>query len=160
MGRPPKHPSLRALHGTTSHASPEVRIDPAAPLTSVPEPPEWLDTIAVAEWRRVAPELLAAGILSAIELTLLAAYCAAWSEYRHAYSEIRTHGRYFKTQNGYKQPSPAIGMMNKSLALALSYAAKLGITTIDRGRCGTKRSATEADPLADLMARRRDRGAA
>jgi hypothetical protein len=42
----------------------------------------------------------------------------------------------------------------------VSLAAKLGITTADRSKCGTKQPTSEADPLADLMARRRDRGAA
>lgn len=60
-----------------------VKLRPAAP-----EPPEWLDSEAEAEWRRVVPELDAQGLLSAVDRAILVSYVTAWSVFVRAVAEL------------------------------------------------------------------------
>lgn len=52
------------------------------------EPPKFLDRVARAEWRRVAPELERMGILTAVDQSEFAAYCQSWSEYLRSVKEL------------------------------------------------------------------------
>lgn len=46
-------------------------------LSQTPDAPDWLDHHGVQEWNRVAPALVAKGLLSAVDVTPLAHYCDA-----------------------------------------------------------------------------------
>lgn len=47
-----------------------------------PEPPDWLDDDAMAEWGRVLPDLLKLGLITRLDRQVLAQYCEAISDYR------------------------------------------------------------------------------
>jgi phage terminase small subunit len=59
-------------------------------LPKCPEPPDWLHEYAKAEWWRTAPELHLLGLLSAIDGSCLAAYCASYAMWRRASKELES----------------------------------------------------------------------
>lgn len=54
--------------------------NPILPV-EIPEAPGWLDEAALLEWNRVAPDLLALGMISRLDRQALAQYCEAVSDY-------------------------------------------------------------------------------
>lgn len=48
--------------------------------------PAWLKGKAREKWETLAPHLKQLGLLTALDLDQLAAYCESWAEFRHARS--------------------------------------------------------------------------
>src|SRR5262249_62334236 len=46
-----------------------------------PEPPAWLDPEAKAEWKRLASELVALGLLALVDRGLFTLFCETWGRY-------------------------------------------------------------------------------
>lgn len=87
-GRPSLPPFV---HQMTGNASKMNRDKLAAETTALqlhacaPEPPDWLTAGALAEWRRVVPDLLTLGWVHRLDRMQLAAYCEAvadWETFR------------------------------------------------------------------------------
>lgn len=73
-------PNVHRMRGTVAHA--DRGGAPTAPIKlrpSTPEPPDWLDAEAAAEWSRVVPELDAQGLLATVDRAILTNYCTAWA---------------------------------------------------------------------------------
>jgi phage terminase small subunit len=82
MRGPKKHPAtLRLLNGTgQGRDSGNQKVAPAPPFNrGAPEPPDWLDGEAKAEWDRVVPELERLDLLKPTDLGALVAYCENWA---------------------------------------------------------------------------------
>lgn len=88
-GRKPKPTALRILAGNPGKRRLPQR-EPK-PEAGAPACPEWLDSEAKREWRRVVGHLDAAGILTRADRAALAAYCQAWSGWLAA--ELRKRAR-------------------------------------------------------------------
>jgi P27 family predicted phage terminase small subunit len=73
-------------------------------LAECPEPPDCLGAYAAEEWRRVAPQLCALGLLTELDLPLLAVYAAAFERWRTAVELIEQTG----AQGGLREPLAAI----------------------------------------------------
>jgi phage terminase small subunit len=74
MPQPRKPNRVKDITGSVKERTSEVDLPP---VDHVPEPPEWLpNPEAIAEWRRMAPILMANRLLSAGDLPALANYCA------------------------------------------------------------------------------------
>jgi P27 family predicted phage terminase small subunit len=86
----------------------------------------------MAEWRRIAPQLLALGLLSALDLPILEIYCAAFERWRTAI-EV-TNGPYAAE----KLTAPAVRALAKvrrdAAAEMLAAAGQFGLTPLARSR--------------------------
>ena len=100
-GRKPKPSNLHVLQGTTRPDRKNRREPHPQEMEDVPEPPEFLDDVARAEWFRVGRELLSAGLLARLDTTALAAYAVTYSQWSQSIMMIRKHGMLVKTPNGY-----------------------------------------------------------
>ena len=76
-------PNLHKLRGNPSKRRHLSGIQPEIPQKE-PDPPSFLTGAAAAEWRRLAPELCRLGLLSALDVMPLAAYCASFGTLRDA----------------------------------------------------------------------------
>jgi P27 family predicted phage terminase small subunit len=76
-------PNVHELRGNPSKRRHLRGIVPETPQT-VPDPPGFLTQAAAEEWRRIAPELHRLGLLSALDVTPLAAYCQAFATWCEA----------------------------------------------------------------------------
>jgi P27 family predicted phage terminase small subunit len=107
-----------------------------------PSPPSYLKNDALEEWERVAPGLHAAGILTAVDIASLAAYCIAYGRWRSAEDAIAkmaerdalTSGLMIKTTNGNAIQNPLVGTSNKAASDMVRFAAEFGMTPSARSR--------------------------
>ena len=139
-GRRPKPRNLKVILGTDrpSRANPN---EPKVEI-SLPDPPAHLSPEALKEWERVAPELVACGIVTRLDRGILAAYCQAYGRWRQAEEALHrfakkdgaTRGLIIKTTNGNAIQNPIVGSANKAMSDMMRYAAELGLTPSSRAR--------------------------
>ena len=111
----------------------------------MPEPPDFLDDYARLEWDRVADTLFRVGTLSRIDQTMLAAYCLAYSHWRHAeedqlrmaQSDPSTHGTVIRTKKGNLVQNPLVGVANTARLHMQRLAAEFGLSPSARTQIET-----------------------
>lgn len=147
-GPAPKPTAIRELEGNPGHR-PLNRSEPK------PEPgaimPDWLPDEAKAEWSRVAPELERLGLLTKVDSSALAAYCAAYARWRAAEEALKTGGLTFVTEGGYSAQRPEIGIANKAMADIRAFCKEFGLTPSARGKMSVPGKEEPTDPMAKLL---------
>ena len=103
----------------------EPRYDAIDPTTPV----ELTDSIARAEWNRIAPLLSARGHATTVDRPTLIGYCLKYAQWikletAAAMGEFLINGK----------PNPVINMANKAYVLFLKAAVELGVTPSQRPR--------------------------
>lgn len=96
--------------------------------------PKHLDEEGQKEWRRIAKELYALGLLTKIDRSALAAYCQAYSRWVKASEEMETASLTLMTENGYQYPNPLLGIINNSLEVMRKFGVEFGMTPSSRSR--------------------------
>lgn len=121
----------------------KLKQEPIPPAGEIPAPPVHLDAYGVEEWTRIASGLYVMGILNRIDQQTLAAYCGAYSRWRHAEEELKklAAGKggdiaalVQKTISGNWIQQPLIGIANKAAGDMVKYAAEFGLTPSARAR--------------------------
>lgn len=139
MKRGPRpNPSLRLVKGG---AAPRPTKRPAQ-NDGAPRPLAFLDLVAKREWRRLAPLLHRAGLLTQLDLGPFAAYCSAFSQWRQAELVIKkmaeldpvTGGLMIKTTNGNAVQNPVVGTANKARSDMIRFASEFHLSPDSRGR--------------------------
>ena len=138
MGQKAKPTNLKVLEGNPGKR--RIKKEPKPP-DDLPVPPPHLDAYALEEWDRVANGLVVMGIIAGIDQAALAAYCMAYSRWRHAEDEIaklREKGEInalvLKTVSGNWIQQPLIGISNKAAGDMVRYASEFGMTPSARAR--------------------------
>lgn len=148
-GRPPKPTHLRLVGGNAGRR-PLPKNEPKPPV-AMPEPPQHLSDVAVAEWKRVAQVLFDVGMLTEIDAGMLGAYCQSYSDWLAAEEMLRKFGHVVKspirtittrtrnseiteTAGGYPMPSPYLPIRNRALALMRQFAGEFGMSPAARTR--------------------------
>jgi P27 family predicted phage terminase small subunit len=132
VGRRPKPTALKILQGNPSgrplnHSEPK-------PTTGIPTCPRHLNKAARTEWHRISKELLACGLLTAVDRAALACYCVAWSRWVEAEGKIATTGFVIQSPAGYPIVNPYIGIANRAMDLMAKFATEFGLTPSSRSR--------------------------
>ncbi len=130
-GRKPKPTNLYLVGGGSSGTG------QGGPSHAAPKPPTCpahLSPTAKTEWRRLAADLHAKGVLGQHDRAVLAAYCQAYGRWVEAEKKIAATPMLIKLPSGYIQPSPWLGIANKAQEIMLRYAAELGLSPVSRGR--------------------------
>jgi P27 family predicted phage terminase small subunit len=120
---------LKLLHGNPGHRRIHPELEPE-PLAAVPEPPDCLDDYAAEEWRRVAPQLLALGLLSALDIPLLALYCSAYGQWRTAVEILARE----QIPEGSARAKPLAQIRKAAAEQILRLAGEFGMTPLARSR--------------------------
>jgi P27 family predicted phage terminase small subunit len=139
-GRKPKPTHLKLITGNPGGRKLN-RAEPR-PGPLLPDAPAELSKDGLTEWKRVARRLLAAGMLTAIDRGVLAAYCQAYGRWvlaERILAELArrnpgTGGLLIKTSNGNTIQNPIVGTANKAMSDMVRYAAELGMTPSARSR--------------------------
>lgn len=130
-GPPPKPSAIKKAQGTF-HAHRSARNE-VAPPPGCPPMPTWLDAEGRAEWRRVVPQLQSLGILSEIDGSMLADYCAAHALAIKATKNYQRKGVTVKN-NGQVQRNPMIKVAQEARAQARLLAGEFGLSPSSRSR--------------------------
>ena len=117
----------------------------------LPEAPAHLTEAARAEWERVVPDLAACGLLTRIDQTGLAAYCATWGRVLTLEYTLKGEGIVMKTKKGYPVLNPTFTALQSELKQLRSFLTEFGMSPASRSRI----QAEKPEPLSDLEAFRR-----
>lgn len=103
--------------------------------------PRWLSKVAKAEWRRVAPLLLEAGMLLETDTAILGSYCTAYAGFLECKALVEKQGQIVMVESTTRTGNTSKPIRNPAVTLMLDYqramlaaAAKLGFSPFDRER--------------------------
>lgn len=130
MARLKKTAELRILEGLPGKS----RHAPVVEKGKVPRCPKWLPDRAKEEWKRVAPALHAAGLLTGLDLCALESYCLTYAKWREAEQRLAEEGLTILTPNGCLQAHPCQSASNQAQKLLLSWVKAFGLSPDSRGR--------------------------
>lgn len=127
-------------------------------VAHVPSAPAYLGRHAKAHWKKIASELVRAGVLTTVDLGALEILCSAYGEFREAYEAVYTDARgnersfreYMRGRNS--QTMPEYNAMKAAKAEYKAYATEFGITPSSRNRLELKPKKGETqDPMEALL---------
>ena len=101
-------------------------------------PPAHLDRKAKAEWKRLAPVVLKAGLLTEGDIAAFGAYCAAFSHWYHAEKDLQAKisenggSMTFETDKGYQQQIPEVSIATNARLNMIKIAREFGLTPSSR----------------------------
>jgi P27 family predicted phage terminase small subunit len=108
------------------------------------------DEVAAAEWRRLAPLLREARVVTEADRNALIAACQQWSVYQDALVQAPAHRRVLRSPNDYPIPNPYIPIANKALVHCERLWESLGLTPSARSKVTAARAPAERDPFAEF----------
>jgi P27 family predicted phage terminase small subunit len=131
-GRRPLPTAFRLLTGNRGRRPLNHR-EPRPEIT-LPPPPDHLDSIGRQEWDRVAPELYELGVLSRLDVGVLAAMCAAHSQEVTFTHLVRKHGAVLYGPKRRPYPNPMLKLAAAARRDKVRFAIELGMTPSSRTR--------------------------
>ena len=138
MRKLPTH--LKLLKGNPGKRAIKPEPEPPVP-DKPPDPPECLDEDAKNEWWRIAPELHALGLLTAVDYMSLAVYCNAYSRWITAERLLAamadkdaTRGLLLKGNAGSPMVNPLVKIARNAAADMVRFAGDFGMTPVARSR--------------------------
>ncbi|CAK0774942.1 Phage terminase, small subunit [Gammaproteobacteria bacterium] len=152
-GRKPTPTVLKLLRGNPGKRpinGSEPQYDAAEPA-----PPEELLhekwAVARGEWDRIAPQLIAAGIMKRIDQTALMAYCIAYQHWITAHEWVRDHGSFIRTKNGLFMANPHFKVAGRVFEEMKTLMTEFGLTPSSRSRLKADLPAEEFDPMEEFL---------
>lgn len=117
--------------------------------------PNWLEPEARKEWRRLAPVLIGAGILTGADAVPFAGYCQAYARWKEAEQEVTKLGMVYRDGDRVR-PNPYIAIARAAFAEVKSLAAEFGLTPRQphrdhRGRAVRGKTKKELDPMEQIL---------
>lgn len=94
-GRKPKPTAMKELEGNPGKHP--LNTSEPKPNKKAPACPKWLEPEAKKEWRRLAKQMEAIGILTEVDMAAFAGYCQAYAE--NFWNMIRNRGHYGEVRN-------------------------------------------------------------
>lgn len=131
-GTKPKPTALKKLAGNPGKRAMNKQ-EPRLPA-DMPECPDRLSDSAKVEWHRIAGELHKAGVITRVDMAILAAYCDAYARWLDILDELDSGELTYTTDKGNLVQSPLVGMANTLRLQVVRIAAELGITPSSRSR--------------------------
>lgn len=150
-GPPPKAPWLNALEGNPGKRA--RRDNVPSPKRSAPTCPEWLGAEAKAEWRRLAPRLIAMGLLTTLDRAAFVCYCTAYGHWKECQRVIRQHGEVYVTGSGRIKERPEVVMARQWVRLMKDFAVEFGLTPSSRARLSLPPDVADPDGEGDEFSR-------
>jgi P27 family predicted phage terminase small subunit len=101
----------------------------------MPVCPEWLSEAARAKWFELIPQLQAVseGLLSSVDVHILARYCTLWVLWQKARENIEKHGETIAVKDCVKL-RPQAGLLLRYSRELLRIETEFGMTPKDRAR--------------------------
>lgn len=132
-GRPPAPTNLKLLRGDDKKNPQRInRNEPTPPEVEV-TPPEDLSDGARAVWDRLAPGLIAAGVLTAWDIDAFTMCCISLVNYHKARKLVDGSALLVQGANGLVA-NPALKVLRDSEASFVTYASRFGLTPSDRAK--------------------------
>lgn len=152
-GRKPLPTALKELEGDRGKGRRPLNKDEPTPPQDNVKCPAWLMPEAKKEWKRLAPSLIAMGVLTEHDMEAFAGYCQAYARWREAEEFLSQHGTIFKTPSGYVQQVPQVSIAMQNLKIMQSFCSEFGLTPASRARLyvNSGDSAASDDPMESVL---------
>ena len=147
-GRRRKPTALKLVQGNAGHR-PLPKNEPKPEIASL-APPADMDEAALRYWAPIAAKLVAARILTEVDVDALVLYCDSCAAYQNAKEQIEKYGPIVKAPSGYVQPSPYVAIKNKAWDQMKSMMGEFGMTPASRTRVNAAGSEESDNPFAEL----------
>lgn len=149
-GPVPMPDNVRTIRGTKPLRNPSTgeKVKRLVLPPVAPKPPAGLGRLAASEWRRVVPQLEAAGVLSEIDRGILTAYVTAWQHMIEAERIISKEGLTRKTKDGTTR-HPAWIIYREANRTMIAAARELYLTPTARLRIPVPAGAQVDDGSSD-----------
>lgn len=151
-GRKPKPTAMKELEGNPGKHP--LNTSEPKPNKKAPACPKWLEPEAKKEWRRLAKQMEAIGILTEVDMAAFAGYCQAYARWKEAEEFITQHGTIVKTPSGYWQQVPQVSIAQQNLKIMQSFCSEFGLTPATRARIiagGASEDGASEDPMERLL---------
>jgi P27 family predicted phage terminase small subunit len=117
----------------------------------IPDCPDWLSPEAKQEWARVAPELGRLGLLTHLDMAMLAGYCVSCSWWRRTQEVLITQGVVYVSVKGKLETRPEVMIAKIAGEQMNAFAAEFGLTPASRLRMRLPQSNEVIDPMEALL---------
>lgn len=133
MGRTPAPTALKVVRGERPD---RINQNEPRPTVSakVPTCPAHLSASAKRVWRRLAPELHRAGVLTDWDREALGVWCEAVVIHRQAVEELQSAELVITGDNGNQVKNPLLQIVRDSAQTIRAFAGEFGLTPSSRGR--------------------------
>ena len=149
-GRKPKPTAMKELEGNPGKHP--LNTSEPKPNKKAPACPKWLEPEAKKEWRRLAKQMEAIGILTEVDMAAFAGYCQAYARWKEAEEFLTQHGSMVRTPNGYLQQVPQVSIAQTNMKIMLKFCEQFGLTPSARSRIvGGEGAADPADDMELLL---------
>ena len=150
-GRKPTPTAIKELEGNPGKRP--LNKDEPKPVKKAPACPKWLEPEAKKEWRRLAKQMEALGILTEVDMAAFAGYVQAYARWKEAEEFISQHGTIVKTPSGYWQQVPQVSIAQTYLKIMNKFAEQFGLTPASRSRiiAGNGDGGSNTDEMEALL---------
>jgi len=115
------------------------------------KPPKWLGKKAKREFKRIVKELEEVGLLTNVDVDMLATYCDAYVEYQRCTEIIEEEGLMVEYTNKAaetnKVPHPLLTKKKQLFEQMKSIAAEFGLTPSARAKIAIPKKEEKVDPF-------------
>lgn len=114
-----------------------------------PEPPDFLSEQARPHWDSISDTLYKFGVMTALDVHALAAYCEVYARWLHANEQICKNGCVIPDEDGFPRSSPYLRVANDAFQQMRSLLTEFGLTPAARSRVSAPDRPTE-NPFAAI----------
>lgn len=125
-GRKPLPDNVRVLTGNPGKRP--INPQRARPKVALPRAPEHLSDEAKREWRRLGPELVAAGLMSPVYHAMFEAFCQTYARWVEAEKKLSETALLVKSPNGYPIHNPWLSIARAEREAMHKIAVEFGLT--------------------------------
>jgi len=147
-GRPRKPTALKVLEGTT-RADRDNSAEPKFDVGSGTVP-DWLDEYGRELWASVVPQMLTAGVLTVVDVPLLAMACERYSLYRRAAARVKKAITQKSGANG-KVVMPEVAVSKGAMQDVMAVLREFGAGASSRSRIKVPEAGADIDPFEEFM---------
>ena len=133
-GRKPKPTRLKLITGNPGNRPLNEDEPKVEKKKGCPRAPRHMSDGAKEGWRKLAPMLHEAGLLSKVDELALEACCEAYGRWRQAQDQVREFGPLIKTPSGIPIQSPYLQIANKAFEQMTRMLTEFGLTPSSRSR--------------------------
>ena len=119
----------------------------------MPGCPSELAPLAKREWKRIARQLAAMGLLTTIDRAALALYADNYGRWLEAVAALQKYGVVIKSPSGFPMQSPYVAIANKAGEQVRLLLAEFGMSPASRTRVHADPLSEEDDPFERFMTR-------
>ena len=139
------------LRGGTKHTHQPPRDQEPQPPEKMPVCPAHLDDMAKIEWQRCGKILMTIGLMTELDMAVLAGYCQAYSEWARATVEVPVKGPvWIEAKTGLPRLNPWLRVAREAYDKMMKAAVLLGLSPSSRASLKVEKPKV-ADPAEAFL---------